>query len=246
MRLMRIHRSRSRAFLFGRPALAVIFCTAVCMGLILKPSTAPLGVASTAAPVEEYVSRLESSYRDVKTLRAEFVQTYLAGGRTRSESGTVYFARGGKMRWDYREPEEKLFLCDGKKLMFYVPAERQLTRSPVKSSDDARVPFRLLLSRLNLRRVFGRIEFADSATKPDPGDAVLRGLPKDASEDGFQEVIMELSPEFDFHRLVIRYSDQSSMEFTFTRIERNVQLDPALFKFSPPAGTEVIDQANEP
>ena len=106
--------------------------------------------------------------------------------------------------------------------------------------------FDLLLSRLNLRRVFGRIEFADFGTKADPGDAVLRGLPKNANEDGFHEVIMELSPEFDFHRLVIRYSDQSSMEFTFTRIERNVQLDPALFKFSPPAGTEVIDQANEP
>jgi outer membrane lipoprotein carrier protein len=147
------------------------------------------------------------------------------------------------MRWDYREPEEKIFLSDGKKLMLYVPAEKQLTRSPTKSSDDARVPFRLLLSHLNLRRVFGRIEFADPAFKREQGDEVLRALPKHENEDGYHEVFLELTPAFDIHRLVIRYADQSSMEFSFSRIERNVKLDPNLFRFSPPAGTEIIEQS---
>src|SRR5579863_8821654 len=117
MRLMQIHRNHSLTLTFGRPTLTVIFYTAACISLMANLPAATLGVANAAAPVEEYVSRLETSYRDVKTLRAEFVQTYLGGGRTRVESGTVYFARGGKMRWEYREPEEKLFLSDGKKLM---------------------------------------------------------------------------------------------------------------------------------
>jgi outer membrane lipoprotein carrier protein len=212
--------------------------------VIPVPGVAALaGTQQVSKPVQEYVARLESSYRDVKTMRAEFTQTYVAGGRSRVESGTVYFARGGRMRWDYREPEEKLFLSDGKKIMLYVPAEKQLTRSMVKSSDDARVPFRLMLSRLNLRRVFGRIEFADPATKPQAGNQILRALPKHEDEESFQEVLFELTPDFDIRKLVIRYPDHSAMEFTFNTISRNVQINPTLFQFNPPAGTEVIDSS---
>jgi len=207
-----------------------------------RPAFFPPAV-DVSPSVDAYVSRLESAYQNIRTLRADFVQSYTAAGRTRSESGIVYFARRGKMRWDYREPDEKLFLSDGKTLMLYVPSEKQLTRSRVKSSDDARVPFRLLLSRLNLHRVFGRIEFADGALRPQPGDRVLVGLPKHQEEDEFREVRMELTPAFDIHRLVIRYPDQSTMEFTFDHVQRNVALSPTLFTFSPPAGTEVIDQA---
>ncbi|MGD0697142.1 MAG: outer membrane lipoprotein carrier protein LolA [Terriglobia bacterium] len=198
--------------------------------------------ADVSTSVDEFVSRLESAYRETRTLRAEFTQKYTSSGRTRTESGVVYFARGGKMRWDYREPAEKVFLCDGKQLLLYVPSEKQLTRSRVKSSEDARVPFRLLLSRLNLHKVFGRIEFGDQALKPEPGDRVLVGLPKHKEEDEFREVLMELTPAFDLRRLVIRSPDQSTMEFTFDHIERNVPLKPAIFTFTPPPGTEVIDQ----
>lgn len=236
---------RGRSFRGASLALAVFAGTilSIASGPVrAEPAFSPLS-SGPPGPVEEYVDRLQASYHDVKTLRAEFVQTFISGGRTRVESGTVYFARGGRMRWDYREPEEKIFLSDGKKLMLYVPAEKQLTRSPAKSSEDARVPFRLLLSQFNLRRVFDRIEFADQAFKREPGDEVLRALPKHEVEDGYHEVFLELTPAFDIHRLVIRYADQSSMEFSFSQINRNVKLDPTLFRFSPPAGTEIIEKA---
>jgi chaperone LolA len=198
-----------------------------------------------SASVEEFVSRLESSYHAVQTLKAEFVQTYVADGRTRVESGSVFFARGGRMRWDYRQPEEKIFVSDGKHLLLYVPAEKQMTRSRVKASDDARVPFRLLLSRLNLRRVFGHIEFADQSLHPEPGDRVLRAIPKHEDEGGYHEVLMEITSAFDIRRLVIHFSDQSSMDFEFKSIDRNAPLNPSIFSFTPPAGTDVIDSPDE-
>ena len=206
-----------------------------------EPVSSPLPT-DPSGPVDHYVDRLQASYHDVKTLRADFVQTFISGGRTRVESGIVYFARGGRMRWDYREPTEKIFLSDGKKMLLYVPAEKQLTRSPAKSSEDALVPFRLLLSHFNLRRVFGRIEFADQAFMHEQADEVLRALPKHQDEEGYHEVFLELTPAFDMRRLVIRYADQSSMEFVFSQIGRNVKLDPALFRFTPPPGTEIINQ----
>jgi len=146
------------------------------------------------------------------------------------------------MRWDYREPKSKLFLASGKHLILYIPEERQLTRSAVKSSEDVRVPFRLLLSRLSLRKVFSRIEFADAALAAQPGNRVLRAFPKGGQDEAYTEVLLEVTPTFDIRRLVVFYPDRSRMEFTFDHIERNVALSPTLFRFAPPPGTEVIDQ----
>jgi outer membrane lipoprotein carrier protein len=197
--------------------------------------------AQVSPSVETYVQQFESSYRQVRSLRADFTQTYVMGGRTRIESGVVYFARGGLMRWDYKRPSEKLFLSDGKHVLLYIPLEKQLTRSSVKSSEDFRVPFRLLLTRLNLRRVFPRFEFADEVAH-EPGDRVLRAYPKKEYAGDYQDVLIELSARFDVRRLVVNYADHSRMEFRFDRIECNPPLPRSLFQFTPPPGTEIIDQ----
>lgn len=212
------------------------------LGAVLMLAARHSAAFPEASELEEYIRRLESSYRGVRTLQAQFTQTYVWGGRTRVESGTVTFAKGGLMRWDYREPKEKVFLSDGKKILLYVPEEKQLTRSPVKSSDDIRVPFRLLLSRLRLRKVFSRIEFADQALPHDQRDRVLRAYPRHGYEQDYREVLMEVTPEFDIKRLLVSYPDRSTMEFVFDRIERNIALNPGLFRFTPPPGTQVIEQ----
>jgi chaperone LolA len=146
------------------------------------------------------------------------------------------------MRWDYQRPQPKLFLSDGKTLMLYIPAEKQLTRSPLKASDDIRVPFRLLLSRLELRRIFSRLEFAPDALEHQAADRVLRAYPKKASQGDYQQVLIVVSPQFDIRRLVVILPDQSTMGFSFDHIERNVPLSHSLFRFTPSPGTEVIDQ----
>ena len=222
----------TRPFHAGRCLLLVLLVAAPCFA----------GGATPPASIDDYVRALESSYRDVRDLRAEFTQRHAWGNRTREESGTVYFARGGLMRWDYREPSPKLFLATSKMLILYVPAENQVTRSPLKSSEDVRVPFRLLLSRLNLRRVFSKIEFADGALEAQPGSRVLRAIPKRAEESGYSEVLMEITPSFDIRRLRVIYLDRSQMEFLFEHIERNAPLSPSLFSFTPPQGAEIIDQ----
>src|SRR5438093_768835 len=89
-----------------------------------KPKT-----RSSGPSLEQLVGQVQWRYRAVRTLQAAFTQTYVWGGKTRVESGTAYFARGGLMRWDYREPKEKLVVSDGKKLWLYIPEENQVTRS---------------------------------------------------------------------------------------------------------------------
>ena len=233
----------------GRTAAGVFFSrggpgervTTVRPSVCNSAADSAVGTGSTDVP-DTYLRPFESSYRGIQTIRADFTQTYVSGDRTRTESGVVYFARGGLMRWDYRRPQPKLFLADGKTLVLYIPEEKQLTRSPLKASDDIRIPFRLLLSRLDLRRVFSRLEFAPDALQHDPADRVLRAYPKKGYEEDYQQVLMVISPQFDIHRLVVILPDRSSMEFSFDRIARNVPLSRSLFRFIPPPGTEIIDQ----
>jgi len=195
------------------------------------------------ATASAYVQQFESSYREVRSLRAEFTQTYTLGGTTpRIEVGRVSFARGGLMRWDYQRPTEKLFVSDGKHVSLYIPEEHQLTRSDMKSSEDFRVPFELLLSRLNLRRVFARVEMADAALDHDPANHVLHAFPKKEFAEDYTDVLIELDPQFDMRRLVVNYADHSRMEFRFDHVERNPSLPRSLFQFQAPAGTEIIDQ----
>ena len=204
----------------------------------------PLSVAGAPPniPLEEYVHAFESSYHGVNTLRADFTQRYTSGGRTRVESGTVSLAKGGRMRWDCRQPEVKLFVSDGKEVSLYIPAENQVTRSGVKAADDFRTPLGVLLSRLSLRKVFSKVEFADQALNAEAGNRVLRGYPKQEFEDEYRQVLIELSPKMDIRRLVVLYADSSAMEFTFTDIQRNIDLSPSIFQFVLPPGVEVIQQ----
>lgn len=227
-----------RVGLVGRCAYsAAVLLAAVCAASALAATA-----SDSARSLDELVRGIESRYRSVRTLRLAFTQTYQWGGRTRVESGTAYFARGGLMRWDYAEPQSKLVVSDGKRLWLYIPEEKQVTRSTMKTNEDARVPFPLLVSHFDLHRIFSKIEWADNALKPEPGNRVLRGIPKRGYQEEYSEVLMEVTPSLDIRRLVIFYPDRSVMEFKFDNIQQNVALASRLFTFAPPAGAEVIDQ----
>ena len=216
----------------------------VCLGLLGVALTCSLSMMGgpPGVSLEQCIHAFESSYHEVNSLRAEFTQTYTSGSRTRVESGTVSLAKGGRMRWDYREPETKLFVSDGKELSLYVPAEKQVTRSAAKTTEDFRTPLAVLLSRLSLRRIFSKVEFADEALHAAAGNRVLRGYPKKEFENEYREVLIELTPQMDIRRLVVLYADNSTMEFTFTHIQRNVVLPPSMFHFVPPRDAEVIQE----
>jgi outer membrane lipoprotein-sorting protein len=198
--------------------------------------------AVPTASITQYVREFERSYSNVKTLEASFTQTSYAWGRTRVESGTVYLARGGRMRWVYQGQEAKIFLTNGKHVLFYLPAEKQLRISSISQIENAPVPLDLLLSHLQLNRFFSKVEFADQALHASPGDHVIRCYPKPKYSQLFRSCLIELSPAFDIRKLAVFNLDNSTMQFVFSHIQRNQPLSSSLFSLVPPSGTEVIRQ----
>src|ERR1700686_5611620 len=123
----------------------------------------------------QLTSRFEEKYRTARTLQATFLERYSEGSRlVRTEAGTAYFRRPGKMRWEYEHPEQDLFLVDGKTAWFYVPADHTVTRVPTKQSEDLRTPLVLLAGQMKIYRICSHVELAESERPLRESDAVLR------------------------------------------------------------------------
>jgi outer membrane lipoprotein carrier protein len=221
---------------------------AVCGSLALSGLFGVL--PASANDLAAVVKRIERHYRPIKTLRAEFIQRWSDSPTSvRLESGIVSFERPRAMRWDYREPQPKLFLSDGKRVYFYVPADRIVRRSLLRDTVDWRVPLAWLAGNVRLRKLFGRIEWAPLASpvqgKPGHGPPrrALRGLPR-SLEDGYKEAILEFNDGFQLTRLLIRDTVGREIEFRFGPWEENLPLGAQAFHFTVPPGVAVVDEAD--
>src|SRR5580765_6212581 len=136
-----------------------------------------LGTA-LAPDTKSAVRALESRYARDRTLKASFFERYSDGkGSVQAESGTVYFSRPGRMRWEYEAPEQKLFVSDGKTVWFYVPSDRTVTRAPIKESTDWRTPLALLTGKAKLSQLCESVDL--SADSPSTrGNVILRCRPR--------------------------------------------------------------------
>jgi len=232
------------------------------------------GVPLTAAvDSERDLTRIfEKHYQAARTLQATFLERYTENGAVvRTEAGTAFFRRPGKMRWEYEAPEKDLFLVDGKTAWFYVPADRTATRVPAKQSADWRTPLALLAGEMKVSRVCARVDVASNERALSENDVVLRcrvkgagagdRAAKDSTADentlaapaGSQNdvVLFEVDRKTgELARLVVRQSGGVEVEFRFENWHLDPPLPASLFKFEPPAGVAIVNgelpQGDEP
>jgi outer membrane lipoprotein carrier protein len=195
--------------------------------------------ALAADSVQQVSDRVDRRYNHIKTMKANFQESYNGSGLTRNESGVLWLEKPGKMRWQYEQPSPKLFIVDGKTAFFYVPSEHQARRMPAKKLDDFRSPLRYLLGRTKLQSEFSKLELASDPPKQ-AGDVVLAGVPK-GMEDRVQQVLLEITPNNEISRIRVEELDGSTTEFRFSDIQENVAVKPELFHFTPPPGVEVVE-----
>ncbi len=195
--------------------------------------------ARAQTEVSALASKVDQRYDHMHTLAAQFTETYSGAGRSRTESGTLLMKKPGRMRWDYDRPRPKLFLTDGSEAWFYVPGERQARRTPVKQLEDLRSPLRFLLGKTKLERELDGLSLAVDTKPVNPGDVVLRGVPKGMHERVAQTLV-EVGPDGLISRIVIEELDGSVTEFRFLQQRENVEIPERQFHFIPPAGVEVV------
>jgi outer membrane lipoprotein carrier protein len=200
----------------------------------------PAVAANPTLDVHAIAQAVDNRYNHLRTLQAEFTETYRGAGIERTESGSLWLKKPGKMRWEYRSPKEKLFLSDGKDAWFYLPGDRQVRRSSVKKLDDLRSPLGFLLGKTRLEKELDGLSAAPDVTPTTAGNVVLRGVPK-AMADRVNEVVLEITPDYHIARIQFEEADESVTEYRFSEQKENAGIADHLFRFSPPAGVEVVD-----
>jgi outer membrane lipoprotein carrier protein len=214
--------------------LKVFILLAVCVWLhaSVVPAFALPNVSNVARQVDE-------RYNHLQTLTADFTEIYQGSGMERTESGTLWLKKPGKMRWEYRSPEEKLFVDDGHDGWLYLPTEKQVRKSSMKNLEDIRSPLAFLLGKTKLEKELAGLSFAPDLQTWHPDDVILRGVPR-GMEDTLRQVVLEITSEHAIARILLYGTDDSITEYRFSNQKENVLLPDAKFRFSPPPGTEVI------
>jgi outer membrane lipoprotein carrier protein len=185
------------------------------------------------------VDGVEARLEDLRDMSADFVQFQEDPlNQTSREEGHLYLRRPRMMRWEYREPEEKLFVTDGSTVYFYAPADRQVNRDRVGDAFDDRIPIMFLLGRSNLEQEF--TEIASVPATEVPGACGMRMYP--LRESDIEEVRLEVDPgNFDIRRLVFRSRDGTVQDLILSEVRTNSGIDRDLFEFVPPAGVRIVD-----
>jgi outer membrane lipoprotein carrier protein len=238
-----------------RPAAIALFSiqAAFCA---LCPCAASAGDISAAS----LTKLLQDRYREAHTLQAVFLERYSQGPKeARLESGTVYFQKPGRMRWDYEAPEKKVFLVDGKMSWFYVPYDHTVTREPVKQSSDWRTPLVLLTGKADLSRLCENVTLVSQPGVP-PAHSVLRCIPKGATKQvraegrdsatgsslvpgqDYTDALIEMdNSSGELARITIQQPGGIELEYRFGNWKTNLPLPDGLFHFEVPVGVAIVN-----
>lgn len=185
---------------------------------------------------------VDNHYNHLKSFEAAFTEIYQGQGISRTESGTLWLKKPGRMRWEYHVPREKLFLIDSQHAYFYVTGERVARKTPIQNLYDIRSPLRYLLGKTKLEKELDGLSLAPDLTPLQPGDVVLRGVPK-TMKDRVSSVVLEVSPAHEIRRILIYGVDDTTTDFRFSQIEENVPVQDSLFRFKPPPGVEMLEDS---
>jgi outer membrane lipoprotein carrier protein len=212
--------------------------TLLCL-LTAVPTTlaAPADVKALAAAVDGH-------YNHLRSLQAEFTEVYRGAGIERTESGTLWLKKPGKMRWEYRSPKDKLFVSNGKDAWFYVPEDRQARKMEARKLEDLRSPLAFLLGKTKLEKELVGLSLAPDVAPSAAGNVVLRGIPQ-ALADRISEIVLEVAPDYRIVRIVIQDVDGASTEYRFAGMKEDVEIANAKFEFKPPAGTETVEELGQ-
>jgi len=202
-----------------------------------------LPAAPSADPIspQEAVRNLEKKLASLRSFQADFEQAYFPASISTplEEKGRLSMERPQRMRWEYFEPEPKVFLYKDGLSLAYFPEDRQLFRySPTPEETDSPI-FSLLAGRARIEDEYS-IETGESSSQDKKGAIEVRLIPKQEGE--FSQILLRIEEKtWLIAEAVFTDLAGNRQEFRFRRSRVNPRLDPGTFELRVPAGTEIID-----
>jgi outer membrane lipoprotein carrier protein len=181
------------------------------------------------------VDSLREFVRDVKSGRSAFTQTVTSadGARKKVSSGSFEFLRPNRFRFGYTKPFEQLIVADGVKVWIYDTDLNQV-------------------SSRRLAQALGSTPAALLAGGSLDGDFTLASQPSAGGLDWALATPKAKDGPFQSMRVGFRAKELAAVEvldsfgqrslLQFSRFEPNAVLDVERFRYTPPAGADVVEQ----
>jgi len=188
-------------------------------------------LAASLAPITE----IDSAAAAIAGKEASFTQRFTPKGfkNAQVESGSVLFGSLPMMRWSYTSPEEKLFVFDGSKSWFYVPADKQVTVASIDEARKRELPFLLVGDAAARARAF-------NIKEQRKGSSVITTLQPRESSAMIRNIVVTTSAS-DHLIQHIEYTDREGNHTSFDLGGYHLRSASAeLFRFTPPAGVQVV------
>jgi outer membrane lipoprotein carrier protein len=228
------------------PALFALLAAAASLPVSEGVAVAQAPTAVPPPAVQAVVDQVQAFYDRAQTFQSDFHQEFLvkAYNQTKTSRGHVIFAKPGKMSWAYEDPAGNRVVSDGTTVRVYQAADKQMYESAVNQSQyPAAVSFLTGQGKLGDSFNFTLID-GDTAQKGTqlafPGGWVLLGTPK-APTPSYQKVLFYVDKASSQVRRVLIVDGQGNLnKFTFDTPRVNDAVDPSVFVFTPPPGTNVV------
>ncbi len=182
------------------------------------------------------IDQLHQFLQSTRTLKAEFAQTVMArnGRKPQLSSGVVAISRPGKLRWEILKPYPQLVVGDGEKIWIY---DQELQQVTVRKAGQAigGSPATLLSGNNDLEKNFNLKEAGDAE-----GLNWVEATPK-SGDSGFEKVRLGFAGS-DLKAMELQDSFGQTTVIRFSKLERNPALPASSFKFTPPAGVDVVGE----
>lgn len=203
----------------------------ICLLVCLLASAAAFSAG--AGPAR---SELEKFSNGLQSLQVNFTQVVKStDGSIQDEThGSAWLRSPDKLRWVYAGDFPETIVADGSNVWIYDEALEQVTIKP-QSNQIADTPLLILTDISQLDQQFLVAELGEFE------GMYLLELRSRENESAFERILMGLDAT-GIRMMVMEDAFGQRTEIRFTDLVRNAEVDPQLFSFTPPEGTDVVGQ----
>lgn len=222
-------------------------CAITISAATLAPVMSTTVFAATPASEQQATSNLVKQLTGIQSLSANFEQTtkvtnskapqkkgLTAQHMNQTFKGVMKVARPGKFFWETSTPSKQTIVTMGKTVWIYDPDLQQAIRQSL-DEQVANTPALLLSGNTS------QIMQSYRVTQPDRSKTYYTLYPKD-SEGAFQSLTISFGANKAPSLMILQDSLGQTTYVRFNNVKLNAAIPASTFNFTPPKGTDIIDQ----
>jgi len=216
----------------------------LCLALVVTTSSA---FAGAPIPMADLPDAIQKKYDDMGTFTASFVQelTNVSSGEVEIRNGSIWFKQPSLVRWETKMPEKEILVLGPEEAWDYFEDEGLAFKYRVSGLLDSKTILRFISGQANIKEDFyikTQWEGADQVRRKwGKGYVILQLTPKEP-EPGMVQAYIGVEPDTGLLRqvMIVDFYGNGN-EIRLSDVKTSVDIDPKLFTFTPPKGTQIED-----